>query len=237
MSVTQASLAAKNRILAACAQLFIEKSYNGTTVAEILKTAKVSASTFQNIFGAKDGVLIEFVKAMFGNQFSLARNESMEQFPPVYVYALETAIQLAITEQNENIRDIYVEAYTHADSAELIHQSTAKELKAIFSTYLPGCSESDFYEMDLGSAGMMRSYMARKCDMYFALEQKIRRFLTMSLSAYHVPQEEQEQILNFVLSKDIEGLSRQAVQGLFSALSMKFNLPMTQKNTKQEELS
>ena len=235
MTITEASLAAKNRILAACARLFIEKGYNGTTVAEILRVAEVSASTFQNIFGAKDGVLIEFVKAMFGNQFSLARKETMADLPPVYVYALETAVQLALTEQNENLRDIYIEAYTHAESAEFIHQNTAKELMTIFSLYLPGCSESDFYEMDLGSAGMMRSYMARKCDMYFTLEQKIRRFLTMSLSAYHVPQEEQEQILNFVLSKDIEGLSRQTVQELLSALSLKYNLPFGKRIVNEEE--
>ena len=35
-----------------------------------------------------------------------------------------------------------------------------------FSAYLPGCAECDFYEMELGTAGMMRGYMARRCDPY-----------------------------------------------------------------------
>ena len=48
---------AKKRILAACARLFLEKGYTNTRVAEVLKAADVSASTFQNIFRTKDGVL------------------------------------------------------------------------------------------------------------------------------------------------------------------------------------
>ena len=73
MAITPASFAAKQRILSACVRLFLEKGYKRTTVAEILKAANVSASTFQNIFHAKDGVLIEFVQFMFGNQFNIAR--------------------------------------------------------------------------------------------------------------------------------------------------------------------
>lgn len=58
MAITAASLAAKQRILSACVRLFLEKGYKRTTVAEILKAANVSASTFQNIFHTKDGVFI-----------------------------------------------------------------------------------------------------------------------------------------------------------------------------------
>ena len=34
MAITSASLAAKKRILTSCVRLFLEKGYNGTTVAE-----------------------------------------------------------------------------------------------------------------------------------------------------------------------------------------------------------
>ncbi|WP_291237111.1 TetR/AcrR family transcriptional regulator, partial [Frisingicoccus sp.] len=73
MAITDASMAAKKRILAVCVKLFLEKGYNRTTVAEITKGAGVSISTFQNIFRAKDGVLNELVEFMFSNQFGVAR--------------------------------------------------------------------------------------------------------------------------------------------------------------------
>ena len=94
MAITNASLAAKKRILTACVRLFLEKGYKRTTIAEILREADVSASTFQNIFHAKDGVLIELVEFMFGNQFNAARQMAGGDLPPVYVYAAETAIQI-----------------------------------------------------------------------------------------------------------------------------------------------
>ena len=226
MAITSASLAAKKRILTACVRLFLEKGYKGTTVAEILREADVSASTFQNIFHAKDGVLVELVEFMFGNQFRTARQMTGETLPPVYVYAAETAIQMTLTELNENLREIYLEAYTQPETAEYIHQNTSTELYRIFSPYLPGYTESDFYELKIGSAGIMRGYMARRCDKYFTLERKLRRFLVMSLSAYKVPETEQEQVLAFVAGLDVRKRAEQVMHQLFAALAMRFEFSL-----------
>lgn len=49
---------AKRRILTACVRFFLEKGYTRTTVAEIVKEADVSISTFQNVFRTKDGALL-----------------------------------------------------------------------------------------------------------------------------------------------------------------------------------
>ena len=226
IAITSASLAAKKRILTACVRLFLEKGYKGTTVAEILREADVSASTFQNIFHAKDGVLVELVEFMFSNQFRTARQMAGQELPPVYVYAAETAIQMTLTELNENLREIYLEAYTQPEAAEFIHQSTSSELCRIFSPYLPGYTESDFYELEIGSAGIMRGYMARRCDKYFTLERKLRRFLVMSLSAYKVPEEEQERVLAFVAGLDVRNRAEQVMHQLFAALAMRFEFSL-----------
>ena len=226
MAITSASLAAKKRILTACVRLFLEKGYKGTTIAEILREADVSASTFQNIFHAKDGILVELVEFMFGNQFRMARQMAGETLPPVYVYAAETAIQMTLTELNENLREIYLEAYTQPETTEYIHQNTSTELYRIFSSYLPGYTESDFYELEIGSAGIMRGYMARRCDKYFTLERKLRRFLVMSLSAYKVPEAEQERVLAFVAGLDVRKRAEQVMHQLFAALAMRFEFSL-----------
>ena len=226
MAITSASLAAKKRILTACVRLFLEKGYKGTTIAEILREADVSASTFQNIFHAKDGILVELVEFMFGNQFRMARQMAGETLPPVYVYAAETAIQMTLTELNENLREIYLEAYTQPETTEYIHQNTSTELYRIFSPYLPGYTESDFYELEIGSAGIMRGYMARRCDKYFTLERKLRRFLVMSLSAYKVPEEVQAQVLDFIAALDVRKRAEQVMHQLFAALAMRFEFSL-----------
>lgn len=55
----------------------------------------------------------------------------------MYVYAVETAIQMTLTELNENLREIYIEAYTQKEASDYIFQETAKELYQIFGPYQP----------------------------------------------------------------------------------------------------
>ncbi|MDD7447013.1 MAG: TetR/AcrR family transcriptional regulator [Clostridiales bacterium] len=215
---------AKRRILAASVRLFLEKGYTNTKVAEILKEADVSAGSFQNIFHTKNGVLTELIGMMFGMQFGAVKPLAANVPSPAYIYAVETALQLALTELSENLRDIYVEAYTFPAAAEIIHRSTTVELQAAFGAYMPGCAESDFYEMELGTAGMMRGYMARKCDQYFTLEHKIRRFLSMSLSAFQVPEQERGQIIAFVAGVDVRAEGRKVMDALLASLSVQFEL-------------
>ena len=171
-------------------------------------------------------MLVELCEVMFSGQFGAARRTSGMDLPPVYAYAVETAIQLTLTERNENLRDIYIEAYTSPTASEYIFQNMAEELYQIFHDYQPGSTQSDFYEMEIGSAGMMRAFMTRHCDVYFALDRKIRRFLSMSLSAYHVPLEEQEKIMSFVSGLDIIKIAERVVQELIQALAMRFEFKL-----------
>ena len=53
---------ARRRILSACVKLFIENGYKNTRMADILSAAKVSNSTFQNLFRSKDGVLMDLTE-------------------------------------------------------------------------------------------------------------------------------------------------------------------------------
>ena len=222
IAITSASLPAKRRILTVCVKLFLEKGYKKTTVAEIVQKADVSNSTFQNIFRAKDGVLTELVEFMFGNQFGMARRFTDAELPPVFVYAVETAIQLTLTELNENLREIYIEAYTQNEASEYIFQQTAKELHAIFGSYHPEMTEHDFYVMELGSAGIMRGYMAHPCSEDFPLEEKLDAFFRLSLGGYGVPAEEIERVVQKIKSLDIRAIAQGVMQQLFHALEMRY---------------
>ena len=219
---TKRSLPTKKRILQVCVKLFLQKGYKKTTMAEIIQKTGASSSSFQNIFHAKDGVLVELTQFMFSTQFGEASKLTGENLPPVYVYAVETAIQLALTEMNENLREIYTEAYSHREASEYIYQQTAKVLYNTFAAYQPGLTEEDFFEMEIGSAGIMRNFMAYPCDEKFTIDKKLNRFLTMSLRAYKVPESEIVDVLNFVGSLDISEISKGVMKELFKALAMKY---------------
>ena len=142
------------------------------------------------------------------------------------VYAVETAIQMTLTELNENLREIYLEAYTQKEASEYILRETAKELFGIFGPYQPELTLQDFYDMDIGSAGIMRGFMAHPCDGELTLEKKLRLFLTMSLRAYHVPEAEIAQAVAFIEGLNIRAISERVMQELFRALAMHFEFSL-----------
>ena len=100
MAIRSDGLVTQKRILQTCIRLFLQNGYHGTTMQMILREARVSSSSFRNLFQSKDGVLMELVNFMFENQFAIARNVAGDMLPPVYVYAAETALQITLIELN-----------------------------------------------------------------------------------------------------------------------------------------
>lgn len=227
-------LETKRKILTVCVRLFLEQGYKETSITQITENAGVTRGSFQNLFRTKDAVLLELVETMFSGQFSAAKSITGQQLPPVYAYAVETAIQLTLTELNERLREIYLEAYSLPDTAEYIHLHTTAELKQIFGGSFPEYSDSDFYEMEIGTAGLMRGYMARKCDIHFPLDRKLSRFLTAAMRVYRVPEEEQRQVLAFIRPLDIRAIAAEVMEKLFAMLEMKFDFKLPSNGEKEE---
>ena len=218
----------KKRILSACVQMFIEKGYKQTTMLDILKESDVSAGTFQNIFHTKDGVLLELIEFMFNNQFSMARNFLSESTSLEILYAIETAIQLTLVELNENLREIYLEAYTQPKLIDYINQKTSSELAKIFSKYNLNWTESDFYEVEIATSGIMRSFMAKKCNQYFTLNKKIKLFLKIAFDVYHVSEAKQIEAIEYISKIDMIETSNKIMKKLFSMLEMTFDFKFSQ---------
>ena len=216
----------KRKILTVCVRLFLEQGYKNTSVSQIVDEAGVARGSYLNLFPTKDRILLELTETMFGGQFGVARSIADSKLPPVYAYAVETAIQLTLTELNENLREIYIEAYSLPETSEYIYLHTTAELKQIFSANFPDYSDSDFYEMEIGTAGLMRNYMARKCDIHFPLERKLSRFLTAAMRVYRVPEDELEQTVRFVERLDIRSIAERVMHTLFQTLAMHYDFSL-----------
>ena len=199
-------LLTQQKMLRAAVKLFLEKGYEGTTTAEIARAAGMTPSSFFRAFPSKEALLLELDKRMFSGQFALAEQHSAAR-DPVLLYAVETAIQLHIAELTEPLRELYVTAYTLPSTSAYLYRSTAKRLEGIFGDYLPDAEAKDFYEMEIASAGMMRSFMAVPCDVYFTVERKIARFLECALKLYNVPVERRREATADVLQLDLHAMA------------------------------
>lgn len=152
----------------------------------------------------------------------MARSVAGAALPPVYVYSAETALQITLTELNENLRDIYLEFYTQQRLLDYVQRATAKELHGIFGPYQPELTEQDFYELEFGTAGLMRGYMANPCTAEFPLERKLNKFLTLSLRGYRVPEDEVRQVLAFLAALDMRSIAQSVMEELFCRLALRY---------------
>ena len=203
---------ARAQVLREAVVLFLSQGYRETTLDQIATRTGRTKSAVLRAYPDKEAILYALVTHMFRVQFSGARALLEENADPLMVYGVETALQLHICELSESLRDLYIAAYTLPSTMEFIYKSTALELQKIFGRYLPDASQSDFYELDLVSASVMRGLMARKCDMYFTIEKKTTLFLRYAMKVYDVPAEEREAVISRVLAMDLAAIARNTVE-------------------------
>lgn len=208
-------LLTQQKVLRAAVALFLEKGYAKTTTAEIAAAAGIRQSSLFHVFPSKEALLLELVRRMFGGQFDLAEQHNNGQ-EPIFLYAVETALQLHIAELTEPLRELYVMAYTLPTTADYLYRTTSKRLQVIFADYLPDAQPKDFFEMEIASGSIMRGFMSVPCDPYFTVDAKIRRFLDCSLKLYDVPEAKRECIIEAILRMDLrsmaEGIIRKTIQ-------------------------
>lgn len=226
-------LLTRKKILSASIKVFLEKGYEGATAKEIADLAGISSGSPFSLFGNKEGVLLELVRMMFSGQFDLAYSLIGKDADPLLLYGVETALQLHITELSQQLRELYVMAYSLSSTSEYIYEQTAARLSVIFGPYLPHCEDKDFYELEVASASITRGFMAKPCDLYFTIERKLRRFLQCCYKLYDVPPEKYEPVVERVLQMDLKRMAKALIARTAQAAEENFQLTMT--TGKQEE--
>ncbi len=200
----------RNKMLLAAIQLFLEQGYEKTTTAQISNMAGMSPTSFFAAFENKEELLLTLTQIMFESQFAKAKTFA-KVLEPLMIYCLETALQIHITELSEPLRELYVMAYTLPSTSEYIYKSTSAQIKAIFSPYMPGAEDKDFYEMDIASGSITRGFMAKPCDMYFTVQRKLKRYLECCLKLYDVPKEKRDSLIEAVLAFDLSTVAKKLI--------------------------
>lgn len=205
----------ESRMIYAAIKLFLENGYESTTTTAIAKAAGMTTSTFFAVFPNKESLLLSLTKWMYEKQFAITdkalRERYGDDYERVMFYVLEPALQLAIAERSENLRELYVSSFSCKLTLDFIYEVVTDKLVELFSDSMPTYSRRDFFEIEIANAGITRNYMAQRCTPDFTLEQKLRRYLTFGMTLYHIDPEEQQRIIDEVLSFDLNGLAEEIV--------------------------
>lgn len=209
----------KRKILNVAAKNFLRYGYTDTTIKRITTECGISTGSFNNLYHTKEDVLCELVQFVLGQQFSIA-NKLVEgkTDDKLLFYAMETTLQLHIVEMDENLRNVYLAAYSLPKPSAMIQKIITNKWEDVFKGYHPEYETKDFFILEIATGGIMRGFMTIPCDMWFTMEQKVESFLKCTFKMYEIPEDKIRQTIAFVKQYDFNAIARQTLDGIFKYL-------------------
>ncbi len=206
---------AKSKLLQSAIKLFLEKGYLSTKITDITGLAKVDSNAVARVFGDKEMLVSELVGHVLATQFEMAselvRDKSSD---PLLLYMTETVLQLYMAESSEHMREMYNMSYTFESSKSVIYETITGKLEQILKDYLPSYDSKDFYELEIASGGIMRSFITVPCDRYFTMQRKVDKYLDYILLLFRIPNDKVIKVKEFVLQFDYYSLVEKVVQNI-----------------------
>ena len=212
----------RSKVLHAAAKLFLNKGYVNSTLRQIATLAEVNYGSMMFAFRSKEEILSELVGFVLEGQFEatekLLQGKTEDK---ILFYAAETSLQLYMAESSEHIRELYSLSYSQEASSNTVYNKITLKLAEIFKEQYPDYTPADFYEKELASAGIMRNFMTRPCDVYFTMERKLRAFLENTFLLYELPRSKIEEAIAFTKQFDWKTISQEVISNMLSYLESK----------------
>ncbi len=202
----------KEKIVKIAGKNFFKHGFLNTPIKAITTEVGIGTSSFNNIFQTKEDILCELVYVVMKKQFEvttkLLKGKTDDK---LLFFACETVLQLHIAEYNENVRDVYMAAYSFLKPARVIQKAVSEKWAQLFKEYLPNHTASDFFKLEIATGGIIRGFITIPCDIWFTMEQKVKAFLECSLKLYDVSQSKIEECVEFVKQIDFEQIAKETI--------------------------
>lgn len=212
----------RKKVLVAATQLFIEKGYEQTTIKDISRLAGLPTNTVFYKMKTKEDILCALLNHFLDGVFDLANSYAKKYTDDEMLhYMVYVCLQLYMAETSEDMRNLYLNAYSLPKVSEAIRLRLTKEMQHILSSELPELESKDYYEIEIASSGIMRGYISVPCDMYFTAKVKSKRCVEMMMLIYKFKEEKIQQAIEFVEKFDFKTMANQAIKIVFEELAVR----------------
>ncbi len=212
------------KIFTAATALFIQKGFERTTFIDIAKLSGVPKSKILYEFTSKEEILsllvTKFLDGVTSASDSVAKKLTDNK---VLILVANEVLQLYMAEMNEDMRNLYLAGYSMPKTSDEVLKRKTNIMYEEFRETFPDFEMKDFYEIEIAAMGIMRAYMTVPCDMYFTVEAKARRLVTMLLRIYKAEDEKINEAIEFIEKIDFEATAKKAVESVFNELEIKTN--------------
>ncbi len=212
------------KIFTAATAMFVQKGFERTTFMDIANLSGVPKSKILYEFSSKEEILgllvTKFLDGVTSASDAVSKKLTDDK---VLIFIANEVLQLYMAEMNEDMRNLYLSGYSMPKTSEEVLKRRTDMMYDSFSETFKNFTWNDFYETEIASMGIMRAYMTVPCDMYFTIEAKAKRLVTMLLRIYKAEDEKITEAISFIEKIDFATVAKEAVQSVFDELSIKTN--------------
>ena len=210
------------KIFTAATAMFVQKGFERTTFMDIANLSGVPKSKILYEFSSKEEILVLLVTRFLDGVTAASDSVSKELTDDqVLIFIANEVLQLYMAEMNEDMRNLYLSGYSMPKTSEEVLKRRTDMMYEAFSETFKNSAWNDFYETEIASMGIMRAYMTVPCDMYFTIEAKAKRLVTMLLRIYKAEDEKITEAISFIEKIDFATVAKEAVQSVFDELDIK----------------
>ena len=209
------------QIFMAATAMFLQKGYEKTTIADIARVSGVPKSKILYEMKSKEDILERLVER-FLDGVTRASDAVSKKLTDnrLFIFMANEVLQIYMAEMNEDMRNLYLSAYSMPKTSESVLRRRTEKLFEKFGDIFPDFALKDFYELEIASIGIMRGYMTVPCDMYFTMEAKVNRLITTMLRIYELDSKTIAETIEFIKQIDFEAIADKAVADIFKELNI-----------------
>lgn len=211
----------KYEILQCATKLFIKKGYTETYVTSIANELGISTGNLTFHFPTKEHILAELIRELL----TLPRREEERLVEGEHAlltgYLMELAMFAVVCQENPNIKDLIVNAYTRPMSLEIIRESDTKRAMRIFGKYCPKWTEVDFMQTENVVSGIEYALFMTENTQGLSLEQRVTGSLDAIMKVYEIPKGIREEIVGKIMALDYSDMGNHLFDEFCNYIEMK----------------
>lgn len=157
MNQKQNRIIQRERILKTANYLFLENSFEKTTVRQILKELDLNTGSLYNFFKNKEDILLHLTRNMFDNAANMAQRYVTEEDDGLLLILIEVAIYLYAIKISKKLVGLYVSAYRSYTISKAMVDMFINRLEKSFSKVDRDFKLDDFYLKVMALKGLIQS--------------------------------------------------------------------------------
>ncbi|MBE5733044.1 MAG: TetR/AcrR family transcriptional regulator [Clostridiales bacterium] len=201
----------KLEIIQTATRLFFSQGFSKTTASLLSKEVGISTGNLTFYFPTKEHILQVLVEMMCEFQWKIMEEHTDEGKSSLLSYCLELATMVAISEENEQMRDFYLSSYTLPMTLEIIRENDLQKTKQVFGEYCKDWKEDQFVEAETIVSGI--EYATLMTTKHSAqIDKRVEGALRAIMLFYGVPEEIRDKKIAKILAMDYKTIGKRMLE-------------------------